>query len=286
MSPRAGTLSLLALALLACRRAPPPSQRLGGVEVDGRTLERGRLAYEQHCAQCHGERGDGRGPSALGLEPAPRDFRAGVLEYASVPSGELPTDEDLLRAPRHGLAGTAMTEQPLDESTLRAIAQHLKTLSPRWRAGRAGAPVALGEDPWRGRDAEALARGERVYHAVALCWSCHPAYVPRARLGALLREEQGAEAEGVREDLAGPVPQPCELGGTRLPTDFLRHPLRAGGTVRDVARTLAAGLGGTTMPGYRDALDDAALWSLARYVRWLAERRDTPEGYALLEAVR
>ena len=30
--------------------------------------------YRQTCAQCHGEAGDGRGPAAAGLEPAPTDF--------------------------------------------------------------------------------------------------------------------------------------------------------------------------------------------------------------------
>ncbi|MFN0040270.1 MAG: cytochrome c/FTR1 family iron permease [Burkholderiales bacterium] len=30
--------------------------------------------YQQTCAQCHGESGNGRGPAAAGLEPAPTDF--------------------------------------------------------------------------------------------------------------------------------------------------------------------------------------------------------------------
>lgn len=37
-------------------------------------LARGAALYEANCATCHGARGDGRGPAAGGLDPAPTDF--------------------------------------------------------------------------------------------------------------------------------------------------------------------------------------------------------------------
>ena len=38
-------------------------------------LERAAVLYEEQCAGCHGVTGDGRGPQAAGLEPAPINFR-------------------------------------------------------------------------------------------------------------------------------------------------------------------------------------------------------------------
>lgn len=38
-------------------------------------VARGRAIYRAKCAQCHGERGDGRGPAAAELAVKPADFR-------------------------------------------------------------------------------------------------------------------------------------------------------------------------------------------------------------------
>lgn len=45
---------------LAPRNAPDP--------------QRGAQIYRENCASCHGTRGDGKGPQAMGLDPAPIDF--------------------------------------------------------------------------------------------------------------------------------------------------------------------------------------------------------------------
>lgn len=36
--------------------------------------ERARYLFGLHCVVCHGETGDGDGPTALSLDPRPRDF--------------------------------------------------------------------------------------------------------------------------------------------------------------------------------------------------------------------
>jgi high-affinity iron transporter len=36
--------------------------------------EHGRVLFQQNCALCHGERGDGHGPRAPTLSPRPQDF--------------------------------------------------------------------------------------------------------------------------------------------------------------------------------------------------------------------
>ena len=37
--------------------------------------------YRKHCVHCHGITGDGRGPTALFLNPYPRDYRQGVYKF-------------------------------------------------------------------------------------------------------------------------------------------------------------------------------------------------------------
>ena len=37
-------------------------------------VERGRTTFQQTCAACHGERGNGKGPAASALQPRPADL--------------------------------------------------------------------------------------------------------------------------------------------------------------------------------------------------------------------
>src|SRR5262245_9870295 len=55
--------------------------------------ERGAALYAQHCAACHGERGDGKGLAARFLFPKPRDFRSGRFRLVSTSNG-IPTEAD------------------------------------------------------------------------------------------------------------------------------------------------------------------------------------------------
>jgi hypothetical protein len=68
----------------------------------------GRYVFQRNCAVCHGAFGDGRGEMGREIQPRPRDFNRGLFKYRSTPPGKLPTNEDLERTIRDGLAGTAM----------------------------------------------------------------------------------------------------------------------------------------------------------------------------------
>lgn len=54
-------LALALLLLVACRPSEPAPT--------------GQALFRQHCASCHGESGDGAGPVAASLDPAPSDLR-------------------------------------------------------------------------------------------------------------------------------------------------------------------------------------------------------------------
>lgn len=264
---------------------------LGGVAVDPAALNVGQRLYTRYCVSCHGADGRADLPTNAALRPAPRDLTSGLYKYKSTLDDALPTDEDLRRTISRGLAGTFMTGFPmLSDAEVDALAQYVKTFSPRWQDEVAGAPIVPGEDPWRHDVAAAIARGERLYHGVGQCYACHPAYVSRSRLLEHAQESARERGEAVPES----VPLRSRFGeaehvptryGRVLPPDFLDAIPRAGSSLDGLYRTVAAGVGGTPMRGWYERLESRDLWALAYYVRELSRMRDTPEAAALREHV-
>ena len=39
------------------------------------SIQKGKEIYEKKCALCHGDKGDGKGPAAAGLNPKPTNFQ-------------------------------------------------------------------------------------------------------------------------------------------------------------------------------------------------------------------
>jgi len=95
--------------------------------------------YRKHCAHCHGLSGDGAGPSAVFLDPYPRDFRRGIFKYKSTPGPMAPpTHEDLVRAVRSGSPGSAMPAfDLLTDAEVESLVQYVKYLSIRGEIERA-----------------------------------------------------------------------------------------------------------------------------------------------------
>jgi mono/diheme cytochrome c family protein len=88
--------------------------------------------YRKHCVHCHGISGDGRGPTALFLNPYPRDYRQGVYKFKSTYTSARPTDDDLHRIMVNGVPGTAMPSfSLLSEAEIEALVEYVKYLSIR-----------------------------------------------------------------------------------------------------------------------------------------------------------
>lgn len=88
--------------------------------------------YRRHCAHCHGLSGGGDGPTAMILNPYPRDYRPGVFKFKSTFNPNEPTDEDLHQVLLNGVPGTAMpafSVLPPDE--VAALLEYVKYLSMR-----------------------------------------------------------------------------------------------------------------------------------------------------------
>lgn len=263
-------------------RAPfTKSQTLGGKRVSARRLNSGRQLFVTYCAACHGLEGDGKGPAAPGLRPPPRNFKQGQFKFAAVASGQLPNDEDLLRIVQKGLHGSAMLPwNDVPERDLLDIIQYLKTLSPKWAEKTPGEPIVPGPDPWgAARKAEAVTRGMKVYHGLAQCLSCHPAYESKETIAAASMELSKREST-LRPDPYHAEMKESDYGFKIMPPDFTRDHVRSGEALTDIYRTIASGIGGTAMPTWKGALPDDDIWAMAYYVRSLIDVKNTPEADA------
>jgi mono/diheme cytochrome c family protein len=253
--------------------------KLGGKVVPAELLTQGERDYMLYCRACHGENGDAKGPSAPGLRPPPRDFTLGTFKFAAVPGGTLPHDGDLVRIVRFGLNGTAMLAwDGVPERSLEGIIQYLKTFSPRWKDEEPGEALELSADPFAADPAGGVTRGLKLYHAVAQCLGCHPAYATKEEIDAASRELAGRGTSDFRADMYGSEIKDSDYGVKILPPDFTFTELRsvrAGHRLEDLFRVIASGVGGTAMPTWKGSLPDADIWALAHYVDSLVAVRGT-----------
>ncbi len=255
-------------------------------------LLEGRKAYEQYCVGCHGVSGDGRGPASRFLNPGPRSFVKADFRFSSTRSGQLPTDEDLMRSITEGLRGTAMPSwSMLSERTRQALVAYIKTFSERWEKEPPAPPIPFFDDPYRDQPdrSAAIERGRKVYHGFFNCWTCHPGYASDEDMRRYTTELGGTPPSGFRPDLHLSPPKATSEGQPIFAPDFRRDYVRAGTDVSDLYRSIAAGITGTAMPTWVDLFDDtpldeqgkpivvpADLWAMAYFVQDLIRQRELP----------
>jgi len=82
-------------------------------------LTHGNQVFQKNCAQCHGERGDGKGPTATTLLPEPASFKL-----------KQPDFDYVLQVVSEGIPGTAMPswKNQLSQSDLQALAGFVRSL--------------------------------------------------------------------------------------------------------------------------------------------------------------
>lgn len=248
---KSSLLALLAVALLLATLAAAPAS----AQADGAAV------YGRYCAQCHGEAGDGKGIATPHLKPWPRDFTAGKYKIRSTPTGGLPTDDDLRRVIRQGLPYTAMPAFPnLSEAEVAAVIETIKAFSPDFQDPEAQIPPIDLPDPpaWSAERAE---RGRQVFEETG-CGRCH---------GELGRGD-GSSAPALKDDWG----QHIRVADLTMPWTF-----RAGGTRRDIFRTMSTGFNGTPMPGFYGALPEEDIWAIVDYLASLSGNT-TDEPYANL----
>ena len=215
----------------------------------------GQRVYEQNCAPCHGDKGDGKGPQADKVKTKPRDFTGGIYKFRSMPSGSLPLDEDIFRTVTRGVRGTSMLAQlQLSEPERWAVVQYLKTFSKRFKEERPGHTVAIPRAP--APNGKLVALGKSKYEEAG-CAQCHG---PGGK-------GDGPSAKDLKDDWGNPI----------LPADLTLTPFKSGPTPADLYRTISTGLNGTPMPSYASALSANERWALVLYIVSIATH-ERPRG--------
>jgi cytochrome c oxidase cbb3-type subunit 2 len=214
---------------------------------------RGKELFRYACATCHGLRGDGKGPSALALDPRPRDFTRGLFKWRSTESGSLPLDSDIFRTISRGVPGTRMPawKDLLSEDQRWDLVEQVKTFSRRFaEEGVQKDEIVQVPEPVPATS-ETVSRGKELFEANK-CWECH------GREG----RADGPSAKTLKDSWAIAI----------RPFDFTTGRYRCGGTDRDIYRTFFTGLNGTPMPSYALTIPEADRWPLVHYVRSLQRR--------------
>ncbi|MBM4359520.1 MAG: c-type cytochrome [Deltaproteobacteria bacterium] len=131
------------------------------------------------------------------------------------------------------------------------------------------------EDPWVGKESEAVKKGEELYHFKLQCTTCHAHYLSRKAIYDYTVAREPNKAVSYRENMFYALPQKgaVELFGVAtMPPDFTMNPIRSsrtGSELPDLYRLIAAGVG--VMPSWAESATPEELWALVRYVKHLKD---------------
>lgn len=108
----------LSLAVSQSAQAAAPQQT-------AEHLELGKKAFDTNCVVCHGDKGTGDGPAAMGLTPKPRNFVSEKFKNGD-------SAEAIFGTITNGSPGTSMPGFPqLDEKTRWSLAFYVMSLKAR-----------------------------------------------------------------------------------------------------------------------------------------------------------
>ena len=208
----------------------------------------GKQLYRRYCIGCHGPDGNGEGMNAQWIDPKPRDFTEATFKCRSTPTGTLPTDQDLYDAITRGFVTTNMPAwRPLTPQQRADLVAFVKTWSPRWTKGKAGAPLDIpAETPIT---IESILHGRELFQRLE-CWKCHG---PEGH-------GDGPSAITLTDDKGNPIRPYDFSSGSRF---------MCGTTNRDLYRIFMTGLDGSPMPSFADVVKPNEAWDLVHFLRTL-----------------
>jgi DMSO reductase family type II enzyme heme b subunit len=204
----------------------------------------GKAVYERKCLLCHGEKGDGKGPAAELLRPAPRDFTSGIYKIRST-ANKIPSDKDIFDVITHGMPGTSMPPWTvLPEKDRWNLVAYVKSFA----ADKFKEPTKKQDLPKDvSSSAESIKRGKEMYEAIE-CHKCH---------GAEGRADGPSRPE-LKDEWGHPI-APANL--------TKRWTFRGGASRNDIATRLAVGVLGTPMPSFSDSVEKPEdIWHLTNYI--------------------
>ncbi len=215
--------------------------------VNAYPQDKGKSLYDQWCAQCHGEKGDGKGPATDLVWPKPRDFTKGTYKFKSTASGDPPADSDIARTIRNGNPGTSMPPwKRFSDAEVKLIVDYLKKFSPDTFETK-GTPIKVAKSS-SSKD-KLIAEGKQMYDK-AKCWECHG------------KAGRGDGEKGWQDKFRD------DWGNRAYPADQTSPwEYRKGTDVNEIFITITAGIDGTPMTSYGDTTTDEQRWALAYFVQ-------------------
>jgi DMSO reductase family type II enzyme heme b subunit len=238
--------------------------------------------YTNHCAQCHGDEGDGNGPAARFLYPKPRNFRLAQFRLVTT-TNRVPSDNDLLQAITRGMPGSAMfpfSHLPeADRQTLVAYVRHLTRTGLEARLRQAAKDA--GEEVDADQLAQDIDRLAKSGTALAL-----PADLPASdaisiNRGQALYKAQCATCHGETGKGDGVKEQRDEDGTPTRPRDFTRGIFKGGRDRLQLYARIAIGMPGTPMPS-SPHLKPAEIGDMVNYIETMSD----PKAQAQVEHKR
>lgn len=196
--------------------------------------------YNNLCARCHGEKGDGKGTIALYLDPAPRD-----LTKASFMNSK--PEARFVQSIKNGVPGTSMPawSRVLTDDRIRGVLDYVWqnfVKEPRRELRERKAPD---RNPVEST-AESIGRGERTF--LSRCAGCH-----------------GRKADGKGPNSLDIIPRPRNLRNSAF--------LDSAGD-RRLFESVLYGVQGTAMPSWIDyGLSQADAGDIINYIRSLNQKK-------------
>ncbi|MEZ4815439.1 MAG: c-type cytochrome [Bdellovibrionota bacterium] len=218
---------------------------------DQQQLKLGQELFMRHCSGCHGNTARGDGPAAQFLMPKPRNIVEGSFKFKSTSYGSLPSSSDLLRIIERGLPGSSMPSFKLLPAAQReALVAYIMSLRPGWK-NQVTTNIEIPAVPVELKEANTFLasalKGKNSY--MELCASCHG--------------DQGVGDGPAAAEIVDENNDPLK------PANLRRKHLKSGSGARDVYRVMSAGIEGTPMPPYGDALSAEQRWDIVAYVLFM-----------------
>ncbi len=220
----------------------------------------GKAIFQANCAECHGDRGDGKGlvcfstkveKSGRSIVTYARDFTAGVFKFRTTSTGCLPLQSDLEGTLKSGIAPSFMPSfQDLSSRKTADVLGYVQSFSERWEEEDPCDPIAIVKPYYVGSPAS-LKKGEQVYKQMK-CWECH------GDTG----KGDGTKSHELKDD----------FGRKIVPFDFTTGELKRGTSPESIYITFTSGLDGTGMASFEDTLNEEDRWHLVSFTLKLMGR--------------
>lgn len=234
---------------------------------------KGKAVYEKQCAVCHGANGAGDGAASFLLYPKPRDLARGEFRLVSTSSMEA-TDEDLFKTISRGMPGSAMPSWeflPAEERWgLVYYVRYLANLGKKKARGELTEETILAGLSWDAQKelASTQISPEAMIHV--------PPEIPptpeRIAVGKELFAKACAPCHGPLGKGDGKMQMMDNLGYPLRPRDLTAGIFKGYFDYENLYYRIAAGLPGSPMPGYKDALTADQIQDLIHYIQTLPDR--------------